>query len=212
MKSILKIVTLASVMALAVACGKNQSGGSGSKNSNLSKYANNLDTGSVQAVQAFNAWYNNNTEGFTPQNFGLIGVDRSTVQKSTNNGCQEHELFGFIPVTTCFQSSNSSNGTISSCAVTMNLGASRVKHLNPTLKKIAETPTQIGTLEAGKVSGSVIYLAFRKANNHLVVYTIDTALHSSFQPVQKEDSETNQIVYFKCFRNNANGLSSCTTL
>lgn len=184
------------VMAFGIAsCGKSGGGGGGGITS-TSLITSGLPQSSTDVVNSFNSWYASTQEGSgglsntTPPYNGGNGryeLTRTAGTSSSGGGnCEQKPIkvfgvtVGYYSVCSNSVSSNTTGGTGVTSEVL--IVANQAKSANATLASIANSGP--GTLVDAQFYNNAFNLAFRRADNSVVVYVIDTRYHSAFQPMQ----------------------------
>jgi hypothetical protein len=210
MKHFIQFAVLVALLGLG-ACGKDNKSGNGGSGSNFNPInAGNLPQDNAQALQQLQAWYNSTTE---PQMNGAYRLTHVASNSSSNNGnCTEKPIIIFgVTVghyTVCSGGSGSSSGTQTQCGLNIFPSTANVKANNIALAQIMSG--QLGELVHITKQNTLYTLQIRKTNNHVKVYLIDTALHSSMQPVQVNDSETGNMKFLASWSmTSISGLSIC---
>lgn len=174
-------IMIAALLTLTVSCGKENKSGSKKVSSTVTNPigsigtipTSNLDQASNQAFNNYKAWYTSSTEaGGVPAGTYELGYGQPQAPN-----CKEY-LSGFFNL--CY-SKDIQTGFTPTCRVQITAG--NMKPSNKILSSIATGKE--GTLIRALQSSSLIELSFRKADNSIVVYTIDTRTHSMFQPIAK---------------------------
>ena len=183
-------LSLVMAIGFAVSCGKDSKGGNGGGGVN-GLITSGLPQSSVDVVSSFNSWYTSANEGSGGLvNSGYLGtagnyeLTRSASTGSTGGNCEQKPIkvfgttIGYYTVCSSASSSGSTNGVKSTVTVT----AGQAKSINATLASIAASAA--GTLVDAQFNGQAYNLAFKRADNSVVVYVIDVRYHSAFQPMQ----------------------------
>lgn len=180
-------LSLVMAIGFAVSCGKDSKGGSGG-GVGTSLITSGLPQSSVDVVNSFNSWYTSANEGsaglLTNVPYGNYELTRSASSSTSGGNCEQKPIkvfgttIGYYSVCSSSTSSGSSTGVKSTVSVT----AGQAKSLNTTLASIAASSA--GTLVDAQFNGQAYNLAFRRADNSVVVYVIDVRYHSAFQPMQ----------------------------
>ncbi len=194
--SIFKILLCASLAVFAVGCGKdNKSSGGGTgpiPAVNTNPYTGTVPASSQQALNNFQAWYNSNNEGQFP-GIGQKTEVRKITTYSQTDGCEQKPISVFGVnlgnLNYCFNSSSQSNSTEVSRVV--NVLVNQTKSQNPNLAAAYSGAgmTLANVIQGQGQNGAYYQLEYAKSNGHRVVYTIDTGIHSAFNPVQITNSE-----------------------
>lgn len=195
--SIFKILLCASLAVFAVGCGKDNksSGGSGGV-VNTNPYTGTVPAASQQALKNFQAWYSNKTEGQFP-GIGQKTEFRRITTYSQTDGCEQKpiSIFGVDlgNLNYCFNSSSQSSSKDSSR--TVNVLANQTKSQNTKLAAAySGAGMKLANVSQGRSQfGTYYQLEYVKTNGHRVVYTIDTGIHSAFNPVQITNSEARTV-------------------
>lgn len=210
MKNI-NFIMIAALLTLTVSCGKENKSGStksvapvtnpiGSVGTIGNIPTATLDQASITAFNNYKSWYTSSGEAQTIA-AGTYEIGYSQPQAPN---CKEY-LSGFINFCYSKDIQTSFNPTCRVQIVSGNMKAS-----NKILSSIATGKE--GTLIKAMQSSSLIELSFRKADNSIVIYTIDTRSHSSLQPIARtvlnaSTSTTQQLTGIK--RNDYSLLNPC---
>lgn len=200
MKSLLSNLFCASLLVLAIGCGKDGGGGSGGGQGNLyidPMYGANPNT--QQLIQGLNSWYNGNDEGTRVR--GEIKIQKVQMGLTANQKCKELDLMLFkIPYCYSTSSSNSGTGNIISTftAYLQNDGAAISSRSNPELQALFNRSAgQIVQATDLSGNGTIVRLEVLQ-NNTITSYIIDTTYHSLLNPVQKVTNNTVVVTQAKC--------------
>lgn len=177
----INFIMIAALLTLTVSCGKENKSGSKKVSSTVTNPigsvgtignipTSNLDQASNAAFNSFKAWYTSANEAQQLQ----PGTYEVAYSQPQDPKCKE--LFWGIDF--CYSTSSQSSFA-PTCRVQVVSG--NMKANNKILASIARG--QEGTLVKAMQSGSLIELSFRKADNSIVIYTVDTRMHSALQPL-----------------------------
>ena len=191
-------LTIVMAVGFAVSCGKDGGSGGGS-NLNGLQLPSGLPASSANAAANFNNWYSSTTESSNISS-GTYKVYRATYNGGTSNGSscpngKEIKIFGMEVGCYSFSSSGSNQGQVDS-GTNVSVVAGQAKSANGTLAGIVNNSANI--VDVVQQSNIFMIVVRNSANtNQFTVYTIDTAYHSAFQPMQTQDTGTGVINYVK---------------
>jgi hypothetical protein len=207
------------LVVLAVGCGKDNSTGGGS--SNMNPYTNPNVTQTAKAnFDQLKKWYSSSQEGqlFNQPYFQKAVFSAVSQQQS----CEEKELWGFLKYqycsyansgstqtpqsvsTTCLGMANNylvtAPGTLSNnqCTPTKN-GVKYAKSSNTELKNVITLNNgSLAIYDVQKQGSAYIVIAGPKTSNGFsssptMIFVIDTAVHSVYNPVQVQDIANSKI-------------------
>lgn len=202
MKSLFNGMLCASLLVLAVGCGKDGGGGGGGTSKQSTNYNQYVSQSSKQVFASLQTWFNSTTEG--SRGSGPVTVQQKQVAQSNNNQtCDTIEL-GPISIPYCYSTSvSNSNGdtVLSTRNLTLSRNSTKISSKgNAELNAIFNG--QAGSVvEAVQVGYNVVKVVLNK-NNVVSTYIIDRNYHSLLNPVQKTTTvngiPSTQYVYAYC--------------
>jgi stage V sporulation protein SpoVS len=193
MKSLLNGILCASLLLVAVGCGKDSK--SGGSSHGLIGY-NQYNQSSQQTIQSLNQWFQSNQEG---RGLGTLKIDLKQRSQNSNQNCDTIDLKIFsVPYCWSTSTSNSNSDTvISSRTITIvNDGRKISEKGNAELNAIfSGAAGQV--VQAIQVSNTATRIDILN-NNQITSYIIDRTYHSLLNPVQKSTVSSTQYVYATC--------------
>lgn len=206
--TLFRSIICAALIVFAVGCGKdNKSSGGGNvgqiPNPNPNPYTGQIPAESQAALTNFQNWYNSQTEGTYP-GLGQKIETRTIDNYSQTDGCESQPISFFgrklLDLNYCLNTSSKQNSQ--NVDRTINVVAGSAKSQN---SKLVEAYSGAGmtlanVLQGQSQFGTYYQLEYVKTNGHRVVYTIDTGIHSSFNPVQITNSETRTLEFVSSIR------------
>ena len=198
--TLFRSVICLSLIAFAVGCGKDNKS-SGSSNGYIPQPQNpytQITPESQSALTNFQNWYNSANEGSFP-GLGQITETRTIRTFGQTDGCENKpiKVFGkeILSLNYCLNTSSQINEQSNNRII--NILASTVKSQNALLAEAYSGPgmTLINVLQGQSEFGTYYQLEYSKANGHRKIYTIDTGIHSSVNPVQITDSEARTLEF-----------------
>ena len=187
--SLFNSILCASLLAFAVGCGKNKSGGS--KNNTLPYYGSNLTSQQLQSN--LTNWYNGKTEG--SRALGYMKIEK---RQQNNQNCDSVNVFGLfdLPYCTFSYNSSSSSGTLVGTPETLTL----VNNDNIAIKDRGNSELNsifdgsAGTIQQITSVGNQAVRIDIVNNNTMTSYVIDMSYHSKLNPVVKTVSSQSGAV------------------
>ncbi len=189
-----RLLCLALLVTMVAACGKKSGGGGGhtpvSNGVNV-PINNNASTTTLNAFNNLKAWYQSSSEGSLPS-IGQHTELRSITTYNTSDSCDKWWIFTY-----CVNTSSQGN-TTNIPLRTVNVVASSSKSNNSKLAAVFNSSLElVFAQQYGMYGGALYTVVFKKSNNHLMIYTIDTTINSAFNPVRIEDTEAKTVEKLK---------------
>lgn len=199
--SLIRSFVCASLIVFAVGCGKdNKSSGGGSY---TNPYTGTVPAESQAALANFQNWYNSANEGGFP-GLGQRIETRTIRTFGQTDGCESKpiKVFGvtIMDLNYCLNKSSQLNEQRFDRVV--NIVADSAKSQNAKLVEAFNGGgmTLANVLQGQSQYGVYFQLEYVKANGHRKVFTIDTGIHSSINPVQITDSEARTLEFVSNIR------------
>jgi len=203
--TLIRSIVCASLIVFAIGCGKDNksSGGGGGPIPNPNPYTGQIPAESQGALTNFQNWYSSQTEGSYP-GLGQKIETRMIHSYSQTDGCESQpiSLFGkkLLDLNYCLNTSSKQNSQNVERPINVVAGSAKSQNSKLLEAYSGAGMTLANVLQGQSQFGTYYQLEYVKTNGHRVVYTIDTGIHSSFNPVQITNSETRTLEFVSSIR------------